>query len=360
VSVDPTGRYVLVANYSGGNIAVFPIQSDGSLAPASDMVMHEGTLGPNRQRQEAPHPHQIQTDPTGQFVIVNDLGLDKTLVYRLIDGILRPHSELAAEPGAGPRHLAYHPLGRWVYRINELSNTMTALEWVPASGEFRNIQSVSTLREGFSGVNTTAQVLVAPYGKYVYGSNRGDNSIVLFNMDADTGVMTYLAHEGTQGETPRNFSIDPPGNFLFAANQATDNVVAFRIQRETGLLSASGVRLDVGTPVNVTFWTPQQHGIEARPGVTLSVFTNPAFIFDGTGLVRASFAWNAPMAREVEVRVGSPAGALLGRFPNAGGVTTDKWAADGTVFFLQDAGDNKSLTRENTLGTVTMAVRSAV
>lgn len=361
LSIDPTGRFVLVANYSSGNIAVFPIQQDGSLGSATDMVVHQGTPGPNAERQDMAHPIQIQTDPTGQFTIVNDLGLDKTIVYRLnpFAGTLSPQSELAAEPGAGPRYIAYHPLGRWVYRINELNNTMTALEWVAASGEFRNIQSLPTLSDTFDGISSTANVQVAPYGKYVYGTNRGDNSIFLFDMDANTGEMTFVSREASQGDSPLGFGIDPQGNFLIAANQSSNNLSVFKMSRQDGTLSPTGIKADVKSPAAVTIASPMQ-GLQANDGVTLSVFTNPAFIFDGTGLVRASFAWNAPAAKEVDVRVGAPDGSSLGRFPSVFGVMTDKWVADGTVFFIQDVTDNKPLTADNTLGTVTMSVRTQV
>jgi 6-phosphogluconolactonase len=360
VSVDPTGRFALVANYDSGNVAVFPVQADGSLGAASDTAVLTGKPGPNAERQKSSHPRQIQTDPTGSFAIVCDLGLDTIFVFKLeAVGKLKAHSQTAVEPGAGPRNIAYHPLGRWLYRINELNNTMTAMEWMAASGELRNIQSLSTLPESFAGSNQTAQVMVAPYGQYVYGSNLGDNSIVLFNMDAGTGEMTFLASESSQGDAPQSFSIDPNGDFLFAANQASNNVTVFGMNRKSGKLSPSGVKLDVASPANVTFLA-EPVGVEARPGVTLSVFNNPTYIFDGTGLVRSSIAWNAPQAKEVDVRVNAPDGPSLGRFGNAAGVTADKWVGDGTVFFLQDVSDGKALTRDNTLGTVTVTVRTEV
>jgi len=346
LSLDPTGRYLFVANFTGGNVTVFPILSDGSLGASTDTIALKG-------------PKQVQADPTGQFVIVNDLGLDKTLVFQLNGdtGKLTPHSELAAEPGAGPRQLAYHPLGRWVYRLNELNNTMTALEWVAATGEFRNIQSLSTLPKDFEGSNATAQVLVAPYGKYVYGSNRGRNSIARFNMDAATGEMTYMGEKETLGDTPSSFGIDPNGDFLFAANEASDSIVGFRIDRETGDLQDTGLKLQALSPAAVAFAAPQV-GVTSKTGVSVSVFTNPVYITDGTSNTRASFAWNAPGVRQVDVRVNAPDGASLGLFSNAFGVTTEKWVTDGTVFFIQEAG--RPLTRENTLGTVTIFVRDKI
>ncbi|MBL8220347.1 MAG: lactonase family protein [Bryobacterales bacterium] len=353
LSVDPTGRFVLVAN-DGGTIAVFPVLSDGSLGEPTDMVRHQGPAGPRAQRQDGPHPQQIITDPAGRYALVTDLGLDKTLVYALNgdSGTLRLHSELAAEPGTGPKRIADHPLGRWMYRINELNNTMTAVEWIAATGELRNIQSLSTLPESFRGENGTGQVQVAPYGQFVYGTNLGDDSIVLFNMDAGTGELTFLALESSFGETPAFLAIDPAGSFLFAANQESDSVVQFAMNRRNGRLTATGTKLDLPAPASILFSAPPV-GLSSKSGVTLSVFNNPTYIFDGTGQVRSSFAWNAPDAAEVEVRVNSPSGPLLGRFPKAAGVTTDKWVTNGTVFYLQD-------TAGEALGTVTIDVRTAV
>jgi 6-phosphogluconolactonase len=344
LSVHPTGRFVLVAN-SGGSVAILPVRPDGSLGSVSDVVVPEGQPGPLSERQTGPSPRQVTTDPSGAFAIVNDLGLDTTFVYllELSEGRLIPHSSLAAEPGAGPRQLAFHPAGRWVYRINELNNTMTALEWFPDEGVFRNIQSLSTLPGGFDGDNATAQVSVAPFGKYVYGSNRGHQSIVRFDMDADTGVMEQIDFAFTQGDTPLSFAIDEEGNYLFAANQESGNVVSLRIDRTTGALSSTGVNIDVPSAAGIAVWSPPV-GVEAVDGVTFTAFTNPIYQFDGTGLARNSIAWNAPQAQQVEVRLGGPDGATLGRFPNSGGLTTGKWVTNGQTFLLQDVSGDSPTT----------------
>ncbi|MFN7937763.1 MAG: lactonase family protein [Bryobacteraceae bacterium] len=353
LSVDPTGRFVLVAN-DGGSIAIFPVLSDGSLGEATDSIVHQGATGPNKQRQDAPHPQQIQTDPTGRYALVTDLGLDKIFVYQIntASGTLRLHSQLDTEPGSGPKRIAYHPLGRWMYRINELANTMTAVEWIAATGELRNIQSLSTIPASFQGDNGTGQVQVAPYGQFVYGTNLGDDSIALFNMDAGTGELTFLARESSNGEVPAYLAIDPTGSFLFAANRDSDNVVQFAMNPKNGHITPTGA-LEIGSPASILF-SAEPVGLAPKPGVTLSVFNNPTYIFDGTGQVRSSIAWNAPQASEVEVRVNSATGPSLGKFPNAAGVTADKWVTNGTVFYIQDAG-----TAE-TLGTVTIDVRTSV
>ncbi len=359
LSVDPTGRFLLVANYNGA-VAVFPIGSDGSLAEASDVVRLQGTPGPNSVRQDASHPAQITTDPTGAYVIVNDLGLDKTAVFALKPGgTLEAVSELSAAPGSGPHRLSFHPLGRWVYRVNELNNTMSALEWLPATAEFRHIQALSTVPDSFNGSNTAIHVAVAPFGKYVYGSNDGAESIALFNMDFNTGEMTLLDIASAEGASPGNFAIDPQGDHLFSPNARANSVAVLRLDRNTGLLSRSGVNLDVASPAVVTIVAPQT-GVSTRPGVLFTPFTNPIFHFDGTGLVRASMNWNVPSVQTVEIHVGAPDGASLGQFGNAGGVTTDKWVGDGTTFFLQDVSGGKPLTAANTLASIRFTVRTEV
>ncbi len=360
VSVDPTGRFAFVANYSGRNIVSYPILNDGRLGGALDVVEVSGPLGPH-QRQDSPRPHMIVPDPSGGYVLMNDLGLDRTLIYRVnqATGSMSLHGWADAEPGAGPRHLAFHPGGRWLYRVNELNNTMTALEWVAASGELKTIHSLNTLPDGFAGANTTAQVIVAPYGKYVYGSNRGHQSIVLYYMDAVTGRMEVIAHEGTRGQTPRNFNLDPEGNFLFAANQDTDNVTIFEVNRADGKLNAVAKQLELGSPACVHFsMTPQ--GIDSREGVTYWAYNSPIYVLDGTGLGRTTIAWHAPNAKEVEIRLGSAAGVLLGRFPNYGTAITERWIADGMMFYLQDVSDGKPLTPDNTLGVLRAGVRTSV
>lgn len=253
VSVTPCGKFVMVANYSGGSVACYPVEEDGSLGPMSGFVQHEGSsVSP---RQKGPHAHSIDPDPNGRFFYVDDLGADKVFIYRLDEGRLVPNQPAFASlaPGSGPRHLAFHPEGRFVYVINELLSTVTAFEHDAETGALTEIQTISTLPDGFDGKNTTAEVRVHPSGKFLYGSNRGHDSIALFRVSCDTGKLTALGQTSSGGNSPRNFTIDPSGRYLLAAHQLSDNVVAFRINQDTGLLEPTGSELEVSMPVCVTF-----------------------------------------------------------------------------------------------------------
>jgi 6-phosphogluconolactonase len=256
VAVDRTGRWALVANYSGGSVACLPIQPDGRLGEATGFVQHKGS-SVNPQRQQGPHAHAAYFDAAGGVVFVPDLGLDKVMIYRFDahKGRLTPGSPpwVAMAPGAGPRHMAFHPNGRFAYVINEIDSTVTALAYDAARGALEPIQSVSTLPEGFHGKSTTAEVAVHPSGKLLYGSNRGHDSIAAFAIDAQTGKLRLIGHESTQGKTPRNFAIDPTGSYLLAANQDSDNVVVFRIDAQSGKLQATGHSIQVPAPVCVEF-----------------------------------------------------------------------------------------------------------
>ena len=261
VSVDATGRWVFAANYGGGSIAILPILEDGRLGPASDVVQHEGS-SVNPERQEGPHAHSIILDPGNRFALVCDLGLDMVLVYRLDPeaGRLVPNDPpgVAVAPGAGPRHLDFHPSGRFVYVINEIASTLGAYAWDAERGVLEEIETRSTLPEDFSGRNSTADIHVHPNGRFVYGSNRGHNSLAIFAIDEATGRLTYVGHESTQGETPRNFTLDPTGDFLYAANQDSDTIVTFRVDAATGRLSSTGQVAQVATPVCVkSRWRPE-------------------------------------------------------------------------------------------------------
>jgi 6-phosphogluconolactonase len=256
LSVDTTGRWVLAANYMGGNLSVFPILADGQLGPASDTVQHHGS-SVNPERQEGPHAHAIIQDPAGRYALASDLGIDKVMIYRfdVERGRLQPNDEPWAQvrPGAGPRHLAFHPSGAYLYLIQELNSTLTVFAYDADRGALREIQTVSTLPAGFAGTNSCADIHVAPSGRFVYGSNRGHDTIAIFEVDQGAGRLTPLGHESTQGRTPRNFAIDPTGAFLLAANQDTDTVVTFRIDQRTGRLSTTGQVIDVPSPVCVKF-----------------------------------------------------------------------------------------------------------
>jgi 6-phosphogluconolactonase len=253
--VDPPGKNVLVANYGGGSVAVLPIGKDGKLEPASSFIQHEGK-GVDPRRQEGPHAHSINVDKAGAFAVAADLGLDKLLVYRFDAEAGRltpndpPHTSVAA--GAGPRHFAFHPSGRFAYVINEMHSTVTAFDYDAKQGRLIQLQTVSTLPAPHEG-NSTAEVQVHPSGKFLYGSNRGHNSLAIFAIDPQTGRLTSVGHQSTGGRTPRNFGIDPSGAYILAANQGSDSVHVFRVDQETGRLTPTGQSIEVPTPVCVKF-----------------------------------------------------------------------------------------------------------
>lgn len=254
VIVDSAGKNVLVANYTGGNVAVLPIAADGRLGPATGFVQHTGS-SVNTSRQKEPHAHGMTLDAAGRFAFAADLGLDKVLIYRYDAnaGTLTPNEPAAgqAPPGSGPRHFVFHPSGRTAYVINELTSTVTAFRYDDATGALDPRQTLTTLPADFTKANSTAEVRVHPSGKFLYGSNRGHNSIAIFAIDPETGLLTVVGHEPTQGRTPRNFTIDPTGAYLLAANQESNTVVVFRIDAETGRLTATGSSAQVFAPVCV-------------------------------------------------------------------------------------------------------------
>lgn len=256
VSVDHTGKYALVANYDGGSVAVFPILPDGKLGPATAFVQHTGH-GTNPERQEAPHAHSIVLTPDNRFAIVNDLGLDEILVYKFdsTKGTLIPNDPPFAKlaPGAGPRHFALAPDRKFAYVINEMGRTVTAFSANVHAGTFQPIQSLSTLPSGFSGRNDDAEIEVHPSGKFLYASNRGEDSIAIYAIDPMKGTLTKTGDVPTGGKEPRSFAIDPAGKLLFAANQNSDNIVIFRIDAATGQLTPTGEKLDVPSPVCLKF-----------------------------------------------------------------------------------------------------------
>ncbi|SPE28706.1 putative 6-phosphogluconolactonase, YbhE-type [Acidobacteriia bacterium SbA2] len=256
LTVDNTGKYVLVANYGGGSLAVFPIQSDGSLGKATAFVQHKGA-SVNPQRQEGPHVHSVYMSPDNRFVISADLGLDEVFVYRFDagKGTLTPNIPPSAtvSSGAGPRHFAFTPNAKFGYVIDELQSTVTPFSFEAAKGALDVLQPVSTLPEDFKGDSTAAEVTVHPSGKFLYASNRGLDTIAVFSINSKKGTLMLLAEVPTLGKTPRGFSIDPTGRYLFVANQDSDNVVQFRINPTTGLLSPTGQVLQAPSPVCVTF-----------------------------------------------------------------------------------------------------------
>ena len=249
--VDKSGKNVLVANYDGGTVAVLPIDETGRLKPASSVIVHHGN-GPNRQRQDRPHAHSINVDPANRFAFAADLGADRIFIYRFdpAAGKLTPNDPPAAviAPGSGPRHFAFHPTGRFAYLINEMASTITVFWYDAENGSLSTVQTISTLPKGFKGENTTAEIVVHPSGKYVYGSNRGHDSIAIFSVDAASGHLTAIGHEPTQGHTPRNFSIDPTGTYLLAANLDSNTVTVFHLDPATGRLKATGQKVQIHKP----------------------------------------------------------------------------------------------------------------
>jgi 6-phosphogluconolactonase len=253
---DREGRCVLVANYGGGSVASLPIEADGRLGEPATVIQHEGK-SVNPRRQEAPHAHSINVDAENRFAVAADLGLDKVLVYRLDSqsGKLQPHDppSTSVAPGSGPRHFAFHPSGRYAFVINEMLSTLTSFQWDAEQGTLTEVHTVPTLPAGISENNSTAEVQVHPSGAFVYGSNRGHDSIAAFRFDEETGKLQPIGHRATLGKTPRNFGIDPSGRWLLAANQQSDTICVFLIDSKSGKLSPTGVTIEVPSPVCVKF-----------------------------------------------------------------------------------------------------------
>jgi len=254
--VDATGRSVLVANFASGSVCVLPVRDDGSLGEASQVIQHEGS-SVDPVRQKGPHAHAVAIDRANRFVFVPDLGLDKVLIYArdAATGTLAPNAAqpwVATRPGAGPRQLVMHPAGGFAYLINELDSTMTAYRYDAAAGTLAELQTLSTLPAGFAGRSTCAEVQIAPSGRFLYGSNRGHDSIAIYAI-GDDGRLRLLGHESTRGRIPRNFEVSPNGAFLIAANQDTSDLFTFRIDGATGLLAWTGHKAEAGTPICVRF-----------------------------------------------------------------------------------------------------------
>lgn len=253
ITTSNNGKFVLVANYVGGNVSVFPVEKGGRLGASIDLAQHSGS-GPNKDRQEAAHAHSITLDRSNRFAFAADLGVDKVMIYEFDakTGKLKPNAAqefFRTKPGAGPRHFDFHPNGKFAFVINELDSTVSALDYNAKLGTLKEIQTVSTLPGNFSLSNTTADIHVTPNGKFLYGSNRGHDSIAAFKIDEKNGRLEFIEHISTGGKRPRNFTIDPTGKFLLAANQDTNNIVVFRIDERTGKLQTTGNSAEVSTPV---------------------------------------------------------------------------------------------------------------
>ncbi|HEX3573158.1 MAG TPA: lactonase family protein [Rhodopila sp.] len=255
-ALDPTERFLVIANYGTGAVAVMPIGEDGRLQPVSQLVPLEGAPGPDPKEQASSHPHAVIFDPSGSFVIVPDKGFDRTFFFRFQDGKLAPTEQgfLASAPGAAPRHAAFHPSLRVLYVNNELDSTVTVFDW--SAGRATERQVISTLAGGHDGRNTTAEIAASPCGRYLYVSNRGQDSIVQFVITPGSGFLTYAGTFPTGGAKPRFFTLGPDGRHLYAANQDSDEITVFHIDQSAGSLIPTGVRINVGSPSAISFVTP--------------------------------------------------------------------------------------------------------
>ena len=255
LTIDRKKRTLLVANYTGGSVAVLPLRSDGTLAPSIDLKQHEGSGV--KEQQKGPHAHCVILDRLERHALAADLGIDKVMIYRFdqSSGKLLPAKQSWAklQAGAGPRHLTFHPNGQYLYVINELDSTLTSLKYNEVNGTLLQIETISTLPGDFSGVSYCADVHISASGKFLYGSNRGHDSIVVCEIDSRTGKLKLLEHVSTEGKWPRNFTIDPTGRFLLVANQRTDNVVTFSIDTNTGRLKPTGHVEEIPSPVCLKF-----------------------------------------------------------------------------------------------------------
>ncbi len=256
LSLDHMGKNLLVANYGGGSASVIPIKPDGRLGKPAGFVQHTGS-SVNPGRQKGPHAHSINVSPDDRFAFVADLGIDKIMIYKLDieKGTIVANNPpfVQVKAGAGPRHFVFHPKGKYAYVINELDCTVTAFAYESSSGLLNQIQTITTLPKDFDGSNACAEVRVHPSGEFLYGSNRGHDSIVVYRINLPDGTLTYVEHETADIKTPRNFNIDPTGKFCLVANQGRDSVVVFRINKETGALEPADHKVSVAKPVCVRF-----------------------------------------------------------------------------------------------------------
>jgi len=256
VAIDPSGRFVVVANYVAGSVEVLPILAAGSLGTPTDIVSTKGEPGPHRTEQPGPHPHQCAFDPAGRFLVVPDKGFDRLFVFRIDEakGTLVPGDPpfVATRSGAGPRHLAFHPRLPYAWVINELDSTVAAYATQPA-GALAPMQIVPSLPATYTGNNTGAAIVVSPSGRFVYVSNRGHESVGIFRVEESNGTLSAVGWESTRGTTPRFIGLDPAGTRLYAANQRSDSIVEFRVDQATGLLAATGQVVNASTPVCIVF-----------------------------------------------------------------------------------------------------------
>jgi 6-phosphogluconolactonase (cycloisomerase 2 family) len=251
------GRFLVVANYAAGNVGVLPVAPDGRLADAVHVITLSGTPGPHRVEQTSSHPHQTVFDPTGKFLLVPDKGLDRVFVFAFdaATGKLTPTAQggVAMRSGSGPRHAAFHPRLPVLWVLNELGNTVVTCQWDTARGHLRPVQILPSLPPDFTGENTASEIAVSPDGRFVYGSNRGHDSIAAFAADPATGLLTPVAWTPSRGRNPRFITLDPAGQFLYAANEQSDSIVPFR--NAGGRLTAAGDLIHNSSPVTIAFAT---------------------------------------------------------------------------------------------------------
>jgi 6-phosphogluconolactonase (cycloisomerase 2 family) len=259
LDIHPSARWMVVANYTGATIATLPVQSDGRLGSITDLVKLSGPSGPDPEQQSSPHPHDIPFDPTGSFVLVPDKGLDRVFAFQLDadGGQFVPASPpfSIAEPGAGPRHAAFHPNQRWAYVVNELNSTITAYGFEQGGGGMAPLQTLSSLPDDVRVRNTGSEILVHPSGRFVYVSNRGHDSVGLFAIDQADGTLRGVAWYPTGGKTPRVIALDPTGRYLYAANQSSDSIVGFGVDESSGALVPTGQIIQTGSPSSLAFLT---------------------------------------------------------------------------------------------------------
>jgi 6-phosphogluconolactonase len=256
LSIDGSGRYLAVANYATGGLALLSIAPDGSLGPVCDAAKMTGTPGPHKTQQESSHPHHCPFDRSGRFIVVPDKGLDRVFLYRVDGGgklIPGDPPSVASRAGAAPRHVDFHPTLPFAYVINEIDSTIAVYRFEPEQHVLKPLQIVPTPPATYTGNNSGAEIVVAPSGRFVYGSNRGHDSIAIFAIDQTSGLLTAVGWEPTQGRTPRFFTLDPTATHLYAANQASDTVVVFRVDQASGKLAATGEKINVKTPTTIAF-----------------------------------------------------------------------------------------------------------
>lgn len=255
LAFDPTGKYLVISNHIGASLAVVPVNADGSLAPLTQLVKLDGPIGPHRVEQKQAKPHFNPFDPSGQFVVVPDKGLDRVFSFRFAEGKLTPSASPFAEARetSGPRHLSFHPKAPFAYVVNELDSTVTSYRFDAATGAMSPFQLVSALPDTFTGNSRASEIEIDANGRFLYTSNRGFDSIAVFSIDGTSGRLTFLGAQPSEGKTPRFFALSPDGRFMFALNEDSDSIVTFAVDTASGKLTATGAQISSGSPVCMVF-----------------------------------------------------------------------------------------------------------